>query len=118
LIGVGRIKDIVDGVEYEYSKEGLKGEKANQDARFVLPQGSQTKIVVTMNCRSLLHFFKERCCTRAQWEIRALAEKMLKICKEKLPCVFGEKAGAKCEAYKFCPEGENFSCGKYLPLKN
>jgi thymidylate synthase (FAD) len=97
------------------SSEGTTGESANQDARFVLPQASETKIVVTMNCRELVHFFKHRCCARAQWEIRALAYLMLEMCKEKLPSVFAG-AGAKCEDLGYCPEGEKFCCGKY-PVK-
>ncbi len=97
------------------SESGKEGQMANQDVRFVLPQAAETKIVVTMNCRELLHFFKHRCCSRAQWEIRALANAMLKICKEKLPAVF-LKGGAKCEDLGYCPEGEKFCCGKY-PVK-
>ena len=97
-------------------KDNISGEAANQDARFALPQAAETKIVVTMNCRELLHFFEHRCCSRAQWEIRKLANKMLDICREKLPAVFS-KSGAKCEALEYCPEGEKFSCGKY-PLKS
>jgi thymidylate synthase (FAD) len=98
-----------------FEKKGIKGEKANQDARFVLPQASETKILVTMNCRELMHFFKERCCTRAQWEIRALAEEMLAICKQKLPAVFND-SGAKCVPLGYCPEGTKFTCKRY-PLK-
>jgi thymidylate synthase (FAD) len=97
------------------SKTGTSGEAANQDARFVLPQAAETKIVVTMNCRELIHFFKHRCCTRAQWEIRQLANSMLAICKVKLPQVFSH-AGAKCEDLGYCPEGEKFCCGRY-PVK-
>jgi len=97
------------------TESGTSGEAANQDARFVLPQAAETKIVVTMNCRELLHFFKHRCCTRAQWEIRELANQMLKICKEKLLAVFRD-AGAKCETLGYCPEGEKFCCGKF-PIK-
>jgi thymidylate synthase (FAD) len=84
----------------------------NQDARFVLPQAAETKIVVTMNCRELLHFFAQRCCRRAQWEIRSLAERMLELCKEQLPVIFNQ-GGAKCEALGYCPEGERFCCGKF-----
>ncbi|MFA6358243.1 MAG: FAD-dependent thymidylate synthase [Candidatus Omnitrophota bacterium] len=96
--------------------DNIRGELANQDARFALPQAAETKIVVTMNCRELLHFFEHRCCTRAQWEIRKLANRMLDICREKLPVVFLD-AGAKCEALGYCPEGEKFNCGKY-PIKS
>ncbi|HRZ15497.1 MAG TPA: FAD-dependent thymidylate synthase [Candidatus Omnitrophota bacterium] len=95
-----------------YKEGGQQGEVANQDARFVLPQAAETKIVVSMNCRELLHFFKHRCCVRAQWEIRALAGRMLAMAREKLPEIFGA-AGAKCESLGYCPEGEKFSCGKY-----
>ncbi len=94
---------------------GKTGEQANQDVRFVLPQAAETKIVVTMNCRELTHFFHQRCCARAQWEIKRLAERMLAIVKESLPEVF-EAVGAKCQALGYCPEGENFCCGKY-PVK-
>lgn len=96
-------------------EKGIEGEAANQDARFVLPQASETKIVVTMNCRELKHFFQHRCCARAQWEIRTLAEVMLEICAGELPEVFGV-SGAKCDYLGYCPEGPKFTCGRY-PLK-
>lgn len=95
--------------------KGMEGEAANEDARFVLPQASETKIVVTMNCRELKHFFHHRCCARAQWEIRALAAEMLEICSKELPEVFSGR-GAKCDDMGYCPEGPKFSCGKY-PVK-
>ena len=94
------------------AQKGVVGEQANQDARFLLPMATETKIVVTMNCRELLHFFRIRCCNRTQWELRNLANKMLEIVRGKIPCVFA-KAGAKCESLGYCPEGEKFSCGKY-----
>lgn len=87
-------------------------DKAKEDARFVLPQAAETKIVITMNCRALLHFFHLRCCLRAQWEIRALAEAMLALCKAELPAIFAT-AGAKCESLGYCPEAPRFACGRY-----
>lgn len=92
-----------------------RGAKANEDARFVLPNACETKIVVTMNCRSLLHFFELRCCLRAQWEIRALALSMLGLCRQALPVIFAA-AGARCERLGYCPEDERFSCGRYPRL--
>ncbi len=89
--------------------------KAKEDARFVLPQAAESKIVVTMNCRSLLHFFALRCCSRAQWEVRAMAKEMLTLSREALPELFST-AGARCEQLGYCPEGERFTCGKY-PLR-
>ncbi len=88
---------------------GLQGESANQDARFVLPNAAETKIIVTMNARELLHFFRQRCCNRAQWEIRRLAEEMLKLVRKVSPVVFA-RGGPGCLSGP-CPEGE-YSCGK------
>jgi thymidylate synthase (FAD) len=89
--------------------QGLKGEEANQDARFVLPNACETKIMITMNARELLHFFSQRCCRRAQWEIRAMATEMLKHVKPIAPTIF-KQAGPPCMKGK-CPEGE-YDCGK------
>ncbi len=91
------------------NEKGIKGELANQDARFVLPNAAETKIIVTMNARELLHFFRQRCCNRAQWEIRRMAEKMLKLARKAAPTIF-LKAGPAC-LFAPCPEGE-YSCGK------
>ena len=88
-----------------------------EDARYVLPNAACTNIVVTMNCRALLNFFGERCCMRAQWEIRDMANRMLAICQERLPVVF-DGQGAKCEALGLCPESEKFTCGRYPLLKD
>lgn len=77
--------------------------KAIEDARYVFPNAAETKIIVTMNARSLMNFFHHRCCLRAQWEIRQLAMNMLKICKKTSPILF-EKAGAACKS-GICPEG-------------
>ena len=79
-----------------------------EDARFVLPNACETKIIVTMNIRTLLHFFEERCCKRAQWEIRQMANMMLDICKEIAPNIFA-KAGASCVRGK-CKDGK-MCCG-------
>jgi len=81
-----------------------------EDARFVLPIATQTKIAVTMNARELRHFFAMRCCLRAQWEIRELANRMLRTCKAVSPSLF-ENAGPSCVKLRHCPEGE-LSCGK------
>ena len=62
--------------------------KAYEDARFVLPNACETKIVVTMNVRTLFNFFQHRCCNRAQWEIKAVADEMLRLCKQAAPELF------------------------------
>lgn len=83
--------------------------QAIEDARYVFPNACETKIVVTMNVRSLLHFFNVRCCNRAQWEIRQMADEMLKECRKVAPKLF-KNAGPDCTFGK-CGEG-NMSCGK------
>lgn len=78
-----------------------------EDARFALLEAKQTSMVVSMNCRELLHFFSLRCCKRAQWEIYAVAWKMLDICQTICPTIFKD-AGPGC-VRGFCPEGH--PCG-------
>ncbi len=88
---------------------------ANEDARFILPNACETKIVVTMNVRSLFNFFRHRCCNRAQWEIRAVANEMLRLCLEVAPNIF-KYAGASCVANGKCPEGK-MTCGKMREVR-
>ncbi len=80
-----------------------------EDARYLLPNACETKIVVTMNARELLHFFRLRCCNRAQWEIHDLADSMLAEAKRMAPTLFGS-AGPGC-IHGPCPEGK-MTCGK------
>jgi thymidylate synthase (FAD) len=61
-----------------------------EDARFVLPNAATTKLVMTMNARELRHFFTQRLCKQAQWEIRALADAIHEICQHKDPVLFQE----------------------------
>ncbi len=83
-----------------------------EDARYVLPNACETKIVVTMNIRELLHFFENRCCNRAQWEIRELAWKMLELVRPTAPFIFNA-AGPGCMRGG-CPEGK-MCCGNPYP---
>lgn len=87
-----------------------------EDARFVLPQASETKIVFTFNARSLLNFFEHRLCQRAQWEIRRMARLMLVEVKNVAPILFAQ-AGPTCETEGVCYEGE-FSCGRATIVKS
>ena len=83
-----------------------------EDARYLLPNAAESKIVVTMNVRELLHFFNLRCCNRAQWEIREMAHRMLELVRPTAPFVFAA-AGAPCVSGT-CPEGK-MSCGSPYP---
>ncbi len=107
-------KKMMEGIEEMYKKMIKDGVKP-EDARFILPNACETKIVVTMNARALINFFGLRCCQRAQWEVRALAEKMLKLARGKAPLLF-EGAGPSCETEKICWEGD-LSCGKWKAIK-
>lgn len=92
-----------------------KAEKqAIEDARFVLPNACETQLVMTINARSLFNFFSERCCNRAQWEIRALAIEMLRLVRGVAPTIF-EKSGPPC-LKGICPEGK-MTCGKMTQVR-
>lgn len=95
-----------------FEEDGVKAKESREDVRFILPQATETRIVATMNCRSLLNFFEHRCCIRAQWEIRALANTMRKECIKILPSVF-KKSGAPCYALQYCPEPKHLACGLF-----
>ena len=88
--------------------QGYSNETVQEDARFVLPNAAETKIVVTMNARELRHFFRVRCCRRAQWEINRLAWAMRHLATLVAPTLF-EKTGPGC-AIDSCPEGK-MTCG-------
>lgn len=98
----------------ELSAKSKAEKKAIEDARFVLPNASETKMVVTMNARSLLNFFRLRCCNRAQWEIKAVADEMLKLCCQVAPTIF-KNAGPSC-IKGVCTEGI-MTCGKINDVK-
>ncbi len=83
-----------------------------EDARYLLPNAAESKIVITMNIRELLHFFSLRCCNRAQWEIRSMAHKMLELVRPTAPYIFMD-AGAPC-VRGACPEGK-MTCGNPYP---
>ena len=85
-----------------------------EDARYILPNATETKIMVTMNARELLHFFAVRCCQRAQWEIRAMAIEMLRLVRPLAPTIFRE-AGPGCLSGP-CPEGP-MTCGQLVEVR-
>lgn len=97
----------------KYIKSGMDAataeKKAIEDARYVFPNACETKIMVTMNARTLMNFFKHRCCNRAQWEIKELADEMLKQVREIAPVLF-KYSGPSC-LNSSCPEGR-MACGQ------
>ena len=107
--------------DYHKFKEEHKNEanammkKACEDARYILPNATTTKIICTFNVRSLWNFFSHRLCNRAQWEIREVAEEMLKLCLKEAPLLFS-KCAPSC-VYGKCKEGA-MSCGKAEEVKD
>lgn len=91
-----------------YSKLVDEGVPA-EDARYLLPNAACTKIIVTMNARELLHFFRLRCCERAQWEIRRMATEMLRLARGKAPFIFADSGPACVKGA--CSEGA-MTCGR------
>jgi thymidylate synthase (FAD) len=105
----GMLRDI--GAFYE---EMVAAGVPAEDARYILPNASPTKIVMTMNARELLHFFALRCCNRAQWEIHDLADELLRLAKKAAPALFAQ-AGPGCVSGD-CPEGK-MSCGEMADVR-
>ena len=109
-----------DALIYKYKSQGMDQtaaeKKANEDARYILPNAATTRMIVTMNARSLMNFFNLRCCSRAQWEIRELAEEMFKLVYRVSPNLFSN-AGPNCVSEGICPEG-SMSCGKQEEMRN
>lgn len=105
---------MMPGIHDQYLALIQDGEKP-EDARYILPEGTTTSLIMTMNARELLHFFALRCCSRAQGEIRELANKMLALCRDAAPIIF-ENAGPYCKQHGYCPETR--SCGNAPRLKD
>lgn len=102
-------KEMLDEGLDEKTARRNSEKKAIEDARFVLPNACETKMVMTINARSLMNFFRHRCCNRAQWEIRDVADQMLALVSEVAPNLF-KTAGPPCVCGG-CPEGK-MTCGQ------
>jgi thymidylate synthase (FAD) len=103
-------QDTMDIIWKQYNKL-IEMNIPAEDSRYVLPNAACTNIIVTMNARSLLNFFELRCCFHAQWEIRKLANLMLKEIKKRAPIIF-ENAGPTCKSKGYCSEN-NKDCPLY-----
>ena len=107
------IRLVAEGMD-EKQAQKVASKQAFEDARGVLPNACDTKIIMTMNVRSLYNFFALRCCNRAQWEIRQLATEMLRLARNTYPLLFAH-AGPPCLKGR-CPEG-SMTCGKAKEVK-
>ena len=117
------VQKLEDGHTARLMAEGLPekqarakaSKQANEDARFVLPNACETKMVVTMNARSLQNFFHLRCCNRAQWEIRDAACAALAALRKTSPLLFS-LYGPTCFVSGKCPEGK-MTCGQQAEIR-
>jgi thymidylate synthase (FAD) len=101
--------NLIDNASDSYQRL-VKTGLPKEDARFILPNATETSLLMTMDGAALMHFFGLRCCNRAQWEIRTLADIMLNLLRDVEPNVFNN-AGPYCYQLGYCPEGR-FTCGK------
>ena len=97
-------------IQVELEKDGIKGELANQDCRYILPLGTETCGTYGFTLEALMHFMNKRLCTRSQWEIREVAKLMKEEVLKALP-ELEEYLVPECENLLWCPEGKS-SCGK------
>ncbi|EFI41993.1 MULTISPECIES: FAD-dependent thymidylate synthase [Peptoniphilus] len=114
ILIANKAKKLIDRGMDEKKARRLVEKDSIEDARYVFPNACETKIVFTMNVRTLIHFFDLRCCTRAQWEIRQLATEMLKQCKKISPILFKD-SGPACVKGP-CKEG-TMSCGRAKEIR-
>ncbi|MFR6188454.1 MAG: FAD-dependent thymidylate synthase [Butyricicoccus sp.] len=110
----GYLKELLEQGVPEKTARSKAEKHAIEDARYVLPNACATRIVMTANARSLKNFFRLRCCNRAQWEIRALAEEMYKQVYAVAPTLFGHCGPACVDGV--CTEGK-MSCGKAAEVR-
>ncbi|MBP2652141.1 MAG: Thymidylate synthase thyX [Firmicutes bacterium] len=114
-VAVAKFEALMDNIRKSYDELVAMGVH-QEDARYCLANATETKIVVTMNARALHNFFALRCCNRAHWEIRRLANKMLLEVQKVAPELF-KKAGPTCVTANYCSEG-NLSCGRLAAMKS
>jgi thymidylate synthase (FAD) len=110
--------DILSIIEQWYNS-GIEQGYKEEELRYIKPQATEFKAIIGMNAHSLMDWFQVRCCQNAQTEIRDMANKMLKLCKEVAPDIF-ENAGASCKVLGYCPENnmQNKVCQNRIVTKN
>ncbi|MBR2447974.1 MAG: FAD-dependent thymidylate synthase [Clostridia bacterium] len=114
ILKLKHIETFLNEGKDEKTANRLAEKKAIEDARFVLPNACETQMIMTMNARSLHNFFKHRCCNRAQWEIKDVADQMLSLVLKVAPELF-KSAGPAC-VRGACSEGK-MTCGKAKEIR-
>lgn len=96
----------------EFYRTLLESEIPRGSARYVLPSSFQTRVVMTMNARSLMNLISQRECAAEEWEFRQLAHSIHDAVMGVAPGIF-RHAGTQCETHGVCPEGEvGLNCGR------
>ena len=110
-------RDLADLASQWYDA-GVSAGVAEESLRYLKPQATVFKAIIGMNAHALLDWFAIRCCKNAQAEIRDLATKMLRLCREAAPDLFAE-AGPSCAQLGYCPENrlQNAGCRGRVPTK-
>ena len=89
----------------QWYNSGVEASLKEEDLRYLKPQATEFKAIIGMNAHALMDWFKIRCCKNAQAEIRDMAWKMLRLCRQAAPDLFRD-AGPSCVALGYCPENE------------
>ena len=108
-------RNLMSRINWFYTYAQSKG-VPNEDARYVLSNACDTIIDVSFDFRNFINFCNERLCTRSQWEIRRLTQKMCELVINKFP-QSKDMLVPKCEIrkdYPFCTELK--SCGRHKKL--
>jgi thymidylate synthase (FAD) len=108
--GLSRFFDTSIRHSWEQYKEVMAAGIPAEDARFLLPNAAETKMLISFTGEALLHLFEKRDCIRSQWEIKSIVNLMMPLVKSVAPIMF-DKAGALCKTAGYCPEG-GMSCGR------
>lgn len=98
---------------YRQTREYFNDNKEVQN--YIMLTGLTIPVCVDMNARELQHFFGLRLCNRAQWEIRDIAEKMVKSLHDNESIRFLDASGPNCVQYGVCYEAR--SCGRIEEMK-
>lgn len=96
-------------------EDGVDVHKAVEDANFVLPRATNSKLTIGFTPEALIRFEQKRLCSRAQDEIREIAVEIKRLVNEINPD-FGKELMPHCQYLLWCPENDK-SCGAYPTKK-
>lgn len=107
--------ELYEDIQSYVLSKGKTQERANEQARYVLPIATHTAFVIGFTIEGLIHFMHKRLCSRAEDMIRQMAILMKKETVSVLPNLESRLA-PECQHLLWCPEGKK-SCGAYPTKK-